>query len=181
MKKLSTAISAAFVAALIAGGCGTQLLPADNKELPTANPPKPVKFNDAFKIIGGESKGATSVVPKAVIYRTNGNYRDKVPVQVSPGNKLLSYPAPSDINPEALPVVLTNGFLLDRRGITENSVFTRYTYAEYAALAATPPTDSLLAAIIPGSGVVEIVRLSMTTDEALADTAAINAMIREIR
>lgn len=178
MKKLLTTISAAFIAALIAGGCGTQLLPADNKELPTANPPRQVKFDEAFKIIGGESNGASAVVPNAVIYRTNGDYRDKVPVQLAPGNKLLSYPAPSDINPEVLPVVLADGFLLDRRGITINSVFTRYTYAEYASLAATPPTDSLLAAIIPGSCVVELASLPMTTAEALADTAAINAIIR---
>lgn len=73
--------------------------------------------------------GSQAVMPKARIYRTNGDYRDKVPVNLDAARStVVSYPAPTDLT--ALPVQLADGYLLDLRGIGPNTAFTSYTYAE---------------------------------------------------
>lgn len=120
-------------------------------------------------------------MPRAVAYRTSGDYRDNVPVTLMPdGKSLQSFPAPTDVTPlRSAPIELCDGFLLDRRGISKNSVFTRYTYAEYAALKKVPSTSALLDAVIPGAVVTEIVEFPFTTDEAEADTALCNRLLRE--
>lgn len=117
--------------------------------------------------------------PAAVAYRTNGDYADNVPVNVDAEGNLLSYPAPADVR-DAKPLPLTDGYLLDRRGISESSTFTRYTYREYSKLAETPPVDSLKAAVISGSRVTEIVALPMTLTAAQADTAAVISYLRQL-
>ena len=43
-------------------------------------------------------------MPKAHIYKTNGNYNDNVPVTMNAdGSQLISYPAPSDISSASAP------------------------------------------------------------------------------
>lgn len=118
-------------------------------------------------------------LPRAVIYKTNGDYNANVPVQLGADGQILSYPAPSDISAErSEPLPLAEGFLLDRRGLSARSVFTRYTYAEYAALPQAPTPAELKAAIIPGARITEMLTAPMTPSEAAADTAALNALIR---
>lgn len=129
-------------------------------------------------IVGTPSK----FLPRAVIYKTSGDYADNVPVQLGPDGSIESYPAPSDVAPgRSTPVALADGFMLDRRGISPAAAFTRYTYAEYAALPQAPSSAQLRAAIIPGARVTEMFTLPMTPAEAQADTAAVNAMIRHDR
>jgi hypothetical protein len=67
--------------------------------------------------------------------------------------------------------------MLDRRGINENSAFTRYTYNEYAALQQAPSTEELLKAVIPGAKVTEIVKLPITLSQAENDMTAVNGYI----
>lgn len=117
-------------------------------------------------------------LPKAVIYRTSGAYNDNVPVILGAAGRLQSYPAPSDITADSTPLPLADGWLLDRRGITPGAAFTRWTYAQYAALPQVPSRAQLLESIIPGAVVTAYERLDMTPTQAAADTAAINAMIR---
>jgi hypothetical protein len=74
---------------------------------------------------------------------------------------------------------LANGYWLDRRGVSELTAFTSYTYEEYAALAAVPSADELKAHIIPGAMVTEVILLPMRPNVAAKDTAAVNAIIRE--
>lgn len=163
-----------LLAALAIGSLATlcACAPARKSSTPAVSPAPPaiVRIGPG-RTIGGAPE------PSAVIYRTNGNYDDNVPVNVSAAGLLLSYPAPTDLR-DASPLPLAAGFLLDRRGIGPNTAFTRYTYATYSALPAPPAPDSIMAAIIPGACVTESLTLPMTLTEALADTAAVNAYIR---
>lgn len=130
--------------------------------------------------VAGPQFQKSGFVPQAVIYRTDGDYFDNVPVALDRrgGTVLVSYPAPGDITESSMPIRLAEGYLLDRRGITANSAFTRYTYAEYSAMSKAPSPADLLGAVIPGAFVTKIVSLPMTVREAVSDTASVNRMIR---
>lgn len=129
---------------------------------------------EATKIVNARplTGSVPAFIPKAVVYKTNGNYNDNVPVQVNDLGEIVSFPAPSDLKGQQ-PLAVGDGFLLDRRGISLQSRFTTYTYAQYAAMKQTPTVEQLKAAIIPGARVVQTVTLPITLNEALADTAAI--------
>lgn len=120
-----------------------------------------------FSIINDPSAELTSsyVIPKARIYRTSLPSDSLVPITLNPkSNFVTSYPAPSDLT--SPPVHLADGWLLDRRGIGPNTVFTRYTYADYRALPAAPDASTLAKAIVPDVRVTEIVELPLTFSEA---------------
>lgn len=118
--------------------------------------------------------------PKAVAYRMSGDYADNVPVTLATDGAIISYPAPTDLTDLSAPLPLADGWWLDRRGISANSVFTRYTYPEYRALTAAPDLAQLKAAVIPGARVTAIVHLPMSVAEAVADTTAANAAISRL-
>ncbi len=123
----------------------------------------------------GES--AVSMMPKGQVYRMSGDYARNVAITLAADGTVQSYPAPTDITPSSAPVELDGGWWLDRRGVTDRSVFTRYTLQEYAALKEAPTPAELLAAVIPGARVTAVMKLPVTTREALADTAAVNSYI----
>jgi len=112
-----------------------------------------------------------AMIPKAIAYKTSGNYADNVPVNINPlTGKLASFPAPGDVNPAtSAPVQLNDGWLLDRRGVGANTVFTTYTYEQYHALTAVP--DNLLECVIPGSKVTEIIRFPASINEITPEKA----------
>ena len=172
MKHFTSLLMAVGAAALLAGSCTSapkgKPSEADNAPAPLV----PVRLGGNDRIIGGAPE------PSAVVYRTDGDYADNVPVNVSASGRLLSYPAPCDLRGSE-PIAVADGYLLDRRGIGPNTVFTRYTYAAYSALPEAPAPDSIMAAIIPGSCVTASITLPMTLTEALADTAAVNTYIRQ--
>lgn len=120
---------------------------------------------------------AVSMMPKGQVYRMSGDYAENVAVTLGADGNILSYPAPTDITPASAPVELADGWWLDRRGVSDSSVFTRYTLQEYAVLEAAPTPAELLAAVIPGARVTVVMKLPVTTREALADTAAVNSYI----
>lgn len=113
-------------------------------------------------------------LPKAVVYKMSGDATaQNVPITVAPETgEIISYPGPGDIAGQE-PISLGNGWLLDRRGISENTRFTRWTYAEYQALKQPPTLSEIKAAIIPGARAVDLRRLPMTPWDAAADTAAV--------
>lgn len=117
-------------------------------------------------------------LPRAVIYKMTGPYALNVPVTLKADGGLLSFPDPRDIRNTQPPVQVAGGYWLDTRGVSDASVFTRWTYAQYAALARVPSVKEIMDSIIPGARVVGARMLPMTPSEALADTAAVNAMIR---
>lgn len=117
-------------------------------------------------------------LPMAVLYKTNGDYNDNIPVTLNAaGTTVVSYPAPTDITELSTPLPMADGYLLDRRGVTPNTRFLRYTYAQYRALPSAPSPAQILESVIPGSRVTELKRLDITLQQALGDTAAVNAMI----
>ena len=88
------------------------------------------------------------MLPKAVIYKTKKDYNNLVPITLDASRtKVLSYPAPTDLV-NARPTPLADGYLLDNRGIGVNSVFTGFTYDEYAALPQAPSIEELLASVV---------------------------------
>ena len=100
--------------------------------------------------------------PGVIVYKTTDNYFFHVPVTLSQDKKtLVSYPAPSDlmVNGElALPVKLEGGYLLDRRGINENSAFLKWTYYEYSRLDHTPKPEELMRMILDTDPFTEMYR-----------------------
>lgn len=130
----------------------------------------------AVEAPGGEPM--RRALPRAVVYKTDGDYRDNVPVTLNAaGTQVVSYPAPTDLTDYSTPLPLADGYLLDRRGVTADTRFTRYTYGEYRALPSVPSPAEILAHVIPGSRVTELHRLDMTPQQAAGDTAAVNAII----
>lgn len=126
-----------------------------------------------------QSAGPSAYVPKAVVYRTNGDYAGNVPVRFDASRGVLvSYPAPSDLRRECAPVKLADGWLLDRLGVGTNTVYTHYTVDDYRSLTQVPSVSCLVDSIIQGSAVVDMVELPFTTSEAVNDTAVCNALIR---
>lgn len=118
-----------------------------------------------------------SMLPKAILYKTSGDYLDNVPVQVAADGTLISFPAPTDIPAGAKPVVLAKGWILSPLGVSSRTVFTKWTLDEYRALKECPTPDEILTAVIPGAKVVMTIQAPMTLSEALADTAAVNRFL----
>lgn len=91
--------------------------------------------------------------PRVFVYKLKdeADY-DRVPVMLNAsGSAIVSYPAPSDLRTGdgyCLPTRLADGYLLDNRGIGPNVAFLDYTYAQYAALPATPTVGELMQHIV---------------------------------
>ena len=88
------------------------------------------------------SEGQKVAGPPVYIYKTRNDYYDKVPVTLSDDQSgIVSYPDIRDVykgGEPAYPTKLEGGFLLDNRGIDQNTAFLSVTYEEYAALPKTP-------------------------------------------
>lgn len=127
-----------------------------------------------------ETPHSIEAIPRAVIYRTNINVNDNVPVRVTAeGTKILSYPAPSDVGQFSTPVELAEGWLLDRRGgVGSDTRFLTYTYSDYSCLKEPPSVSVLIDHIIKEARVTATYQLDVSLQQALADTASINDLIR---
>jgi hypothetical protein len=90
--------------------------------------------------------------PKCIIYKTKSDYSHFVPVGLSPDkSKIVSYPDVKDIyfnGQLAYPTPLTDGYLLDNRGIGPDVAFLKLTYEEYSKLEAVPPAGELFNMIL---------------------------------
>jgi len=77
-----------------------------------------------------------------IVYKTKADYNNNVPVVLSEDKRrIISYPHPKDVyyNGElSVPIELSKGYLLDNRGIRENTVFLKMSYEEYANLSGPP-------------------------------------------
>lgn len=172
MKTIMTAVIS--LSCIMACGC------ASSKKAQEDARPDILKLEKTEIPIQGKQLGGTdaAMMPMAIIYRTNGNFNDNVPVTLSSNRKeIVAFPAPSDITTESAPVPLVKGYLLDRRGINDNTAFTQYTYESYSALKEAPSLKVLKESIIGGAEVIEIVRLPMTLSEAVYDTVRCNNII----
>lgn len=90
--------------------------------------------------------------PPTVVYKTKANYNNLVPVLLSDDKKqIISYPHPTDIkigDKFASPTILSNGYLLDNRGIGKNVAFLKLTYEQYSKLENAPALSELYELII---------------------------------
>lgn len=122
--------------------------------------------------------GNSNYVPKATVFQMNGDYADKVGVTLNPDGSLAYYPDPTDISPaNSTPVALADGWWLNRQGLSDGSVFTRWTFAEYAAMKQPPSQAEIIEAIIPDARVTEMLTLPVTLSEALADPNSCNTYL----
>jgi hypothetical protein len=89
---------------------------------------------------------------RAIIYKTNGNFSDKVPVIMNEERtKIVSFPAPQDLLLNGKPVrpsLLNQGYLLDNRGINERVAFLTFSYDIYSKLESAPEMEVLMANIL---------------------------------
>lgn len=116
------------------------------------------------------STAPQAMIPKAIIYKTRADYNQLVPITMNEAkNSIVSYPDPSDINDYQKPVLLDNGYLLDRRGISLNTVFTSFTYDEYSKLTSLPTNSQLINSIVDKYPFAEIYVLPISINEANKD------------
>lgn len=173
MKKLNLGIMA-FAAVSMLMSCATH----GNKGTPDSQGGGKVVSTPLTPSKGGFADSApVRALPRAVIYKMNGDYADNVPVNVNAAGEIVSYPAPTDLGPNSTPIKLDDGYWLDRRGISSMTRFTRYTYSEYRTLKQTPTTSQLLDAIIPGAAVTEIVCLPVNACDIEGSPEEVNDYI----
>jgi hypothetical protein len=125
-----------------------------------------------------ENKQETFMNPPVIIYKTKKDYFNNIPEGLS-NDKLsvVSYPDKVDIyygDRLATPTLLSQGYLLDNRGIGKNSAFTSYTYSTYSQLQTTPNAETFYSQIIDFDPFTE-----MYSCKCNRDTAEINRLIRK--
>ncbi len=151
------------VAVSLLSGCSAK------KDVPAPAPP----ISKEATVISGPLPD--KALPRAVLYKTNGDYSDHVFVNVGPDSRLVSYPAPTDVSAASSALPVGSGWLLDRRGgIGEDSRFLKWTYAEYAALPSAPSPSEIIASIIPDARVTDIRVLPISASEAISDPALVS-------
>ena len=98
--------------------------------------------------------------PATIVYKTKGDYFDKVPVTLSDDKtKIIAYPAPTDIfykGKFALPTKLSNGYLLDNRGISKNVAFLNISYEEYSKRKEVPLLNEMMEMILDKNPLTEM-------------------------
>lgn len=112
---------------------------------------------DTPKKVAGQPTAAIPTLsfaagPSVIVYKTKKDYTNLVPVILSEDKtKIISYPAPDDVRDGAnyrTPVVLNDGYFLDKKGIGKNVAFLKLTYEQYAALAKAPSKAELMSMIV---------------------------------
>ena len=100
----------------------------------------------------GAGRPIAAALAPIIIYKTRGDYRELVPIQLSnDGKTIVSYPSRYDLGePGAFstPLLLDAGYLVDRRGVGPHSAFLKLTYDEYYALPNDPSVAELLGWVI---------------------------------
>lgn len=119
----------------------------------------------------------TGYIPRATVFKMSGPYADKVAVTLDAQGNLTYYPAPSDITKSSMPVYLKDGWWLNCQGLSANSVFTDWTFTDYAALPATPSPSEIKAHIIPGATVTAMERTTVPMTEAMQNLDKIKASL----
>lgn len=102
--------------------------------------------------ISGEDLVRYNSQARAIIYKTNGDFYNKVPVIMNEERtEIVSYPAPSDLLLDGKPVYpakLKKDFLLDNRGINERVAFLSFSYEEYSKMESAPEMSVLMTSIL---------------------------------
>lgn len=106
--------------------------------------------------------------PPAIVYKTSGDYFNNVPVVLSADKKkIVSYPAQSDIRKGddfVYPTKLSEGYLLDNRGISPNAAFLRFSYEDYYNMDNIPTAERLMEYIIDDEPFTEYYEVGKRND-----------------
>ncbi len=107
-----------------------------------------------------ENKSFVSPSGRVIIYKTKGDYYHHVPVTLSADkSKIVAYPHPSDLTIDeqfVKPIKLNGDYLLDNKGINQNSAFLKFTYEKYSKLKEAPSISALESAIIDNDPFTEM-------------------------
>lgn len=121
---------------------------------------------------------ADFIQPNATAFRMSGDYYDNVAITLAPNGEILYFPAPTDITADSKPIDLGNGWWLNNQGFGPNSVFTKYTFAQYAELPEAPSPSQLKLDIIPGAKVTKFIELPMKLDDAYSNLDAVKDYLK---
>ena len=135
----------------------------------TQNEPVPAPREDSRPV----AIDGAAYIPRATVFKMSGPYADKVAVTLTPDGRLSYFPAPSDITPESAPVYVGNGWWLNRQGIGAGSVFTSWTFDEYARLPKTPSPEEIRSHILPDAEVTAFKRTTVLQTNAMKELAKI--------
>lgn len=95
-----------------------------------------------------------------IVYKTTKDYTKNIPITLNDTkDQITSYPAITDITKNCefkVPTPLDKGFLLDNFGLSANSVYTSYTFEEYAKLEKEPTIQELMNRIIDDQPIIEM-------------------------
>ncbi len=107
-----------------------------------------------------QQPGELMALNPCIIYKTKADYNAYVPVSLSQDKTwITSYPDVSDLRTQAklaYPDELSDGFLLDNRGIGPDVAFLSVTYESYAAQAKTPSADDLFKQLLEKDPLLEM-------------------------
>ncbi len=114
----------------------------------------------ARKGSGQQPGGAVIPAPPCIVYKTKKDLNNYVPVILSDDKlQIVSYPDVRDVyfrGELAYPSKLSEGYLLDNRGIGVNVAFLDFTYEAYSKLDRTPTTEELLKHLLDTDPVLEM-------------------------
>jgi len=117
--------------------------------------------------------GPSSATGPMVVYKTRGDYRDLVAVQLSEdGGSVLAFPGPGDVLAQR-PIELEDNYLLKRM---VGNAYLALSIEAYAAESRVYTEDELLELLLDTKPYLEIYDCSACSD---GDTAVINQLIRE--
>lgn len=118
--------------------------------------------------------------PPTFVYKTKADYSQNVPVTLSDDKTaIIAYPSPQDIyinGQLATPTSLSNGYLLDNRGINANVAFLKMTYTEYSKLKEAPLLKIMYSQIIDKDPLTELCNCGNRLQ--YANSAAIDNLIK---
>lgn len=104
------------------------------------------------------TNGENALKP-VVIYKTTKDYSKNIPIVMDEAKeKIIAYPAITDVSNSKRPTRLANGFLLDNFGVQKNTVYTSYTIEEFQKLNKQPSLNELESRIIDKNPFVEMYR-----------------------
>ena len=126
----------------------------------------------------GEGVIPINIYPNATAFRMSGDYSKNVAVTLGQNGELIYFPAPTDITADSEPIELCDGWWLNNQGLGPNSVFTKYTFAEYSALPEVPTIEQIKLSIIPGAKVTGFRELPMKLSEANQNIEAAKASLK---
>lgn len=146
-----------------------------SKKQTVNNIEQPIKVGTTAVAIGYDK-----FLPAATAFRMSGDYSDNVAITLNQEGQLLYFPAPTDITADSRPIDLGNGWWLNCQGLGPNSVFTKYTFAQYSELPNVPSPNQLKLDVIPGAKVTGFIELPMKKDYAVTHLDEVREYIKKL-